>query len=212
MAQFKIGNRYSGSIEEITSFEPLDIEDIVIHTQFGLAEIKNDYLRIKSTYKPLHRLLYEHYHGIELDSKTHIHHSDGNKLNNHISNLMAVTPKEHRNLHKQLNKQPPMKYYQHIDKYFPRIVLDWNGNYVYLFKYSSITRRSPRIATIKHINLQSLKDIVYSKGLFWRTSANKLEYDNLFYHEKDVMRNHINSRENYQREKLNHDLYLCLDL
>lgn len=194
--------KYFNSIEEITSFEPLDIENIVIHTQFGLAHIKNDYLRIKSTYKPVHRLLYKHYHGIELDSKTHIHHSDGNKLNNHISNLIAVTPEKHRNLHKQLNKQPNTVYYQHIDKDFPRIILDWNGNYVYIYKYSSTAQRTTKIATIKDMDLQSLKDKVHYKGLIWQTSINELESDNLFYREKNVIRNPFNRKKFYQRKQL----------
>jgi hypothetical protein len=46
----------------------------------------------------LHRHIYEDVFG-EIASGMHIHHKDGNKLNNHPSNLECLTRKEHWNHH-----------------------------------------------------------------------------------------------------------------
>lgn len=52
---------------------------------------------------PNYRKIYEQHHGsIPVDEdgrKYHIHHVDGNRLNNDISNLLAVTAKDHLEIH-----------------------------------------------------------------------------------------------------------------
>lgn len=45
-----------------------------------------------------YRKIYEQYHGFIPDGH-HIHHKDGNKLNNSIENLICVSPEEHYNIH-----------------------------------------------------------------------------------------------------------------
>lgn len=47
----------------------------------------------------VHRLVYEHFSGERLIDGHHIHHKDGNYLNNHIDNLMQLTPSDHYKLH-----------------------------------------------------------------------------------------------------------------
>ena len=47
----------------------------------------------------LHRVLYEKYHGVELTKKDIIHHIDGDKENNNVSNLKLMTKSEHSKLH-----------------------------------------------------------------------------------------------------------------
>lgn len=46
-----------------------------------------------------HRLVVERAHGAYLDKSLHVHHIDGNKANNDLSNLKIVTRKEHMALH-----------------------------------------------------------------------------------------------------------------
>lgn len=49
----------------------------------------------------VHRLAYLIEHG-ELPPKGwHVHHKDGNKLNNHPSNLEALSPEEHHRIHQE---------------------------------------------------------------------------------------------------------------
>lgn len=46
-----------------------------------------------------HRLVMEKYLGRYLNSNEHIHHKDGNKQNNDITNLMLVDNSEHTHIH-----------------------------------------------------------------------------------------------------------------
>jgi hypothetical protein len=48
---------------------------------------------------PLHREKYEKNHGVELSRYEHIHHLDGNKLNNSQVNLVKLSNKEHKEAH-----------------------------------------------------------------------------------------------------------------
>lgn len=76
-----------------------------ITTKFGTAKVTcNGYWVIQTRKegnhgKFLHRLLYEDYHKCTLAPKVAIHHKDGNKTNNKISNLELMTVSEHRRLH-----------------------------------------------------------------------------------------------------------------
>ena len=78
-----------------------------LNTKFGIAKYDKSkgYYKISSSKegnnsKLLHRLIYEDYHKVTLLSTTDIHHIDGDKLNNDISNLKAMTHGDHRRLHK----------------------------------------------------------------------------------------------------------------
>ena len=52
----------------------------------------------------LHRFKYEKKYGTVLPC-FHLHHKDGNKQNNNISNLVMLTPKEHVAIHKTMRRQ-----------------------------------------------------------------------------------------------------------
>ena len=75
-------------------------------TKFGTAYLdKRGYYKISSSKegnrnKNLHRLIYEDCHKVTLLDGVHVHHKDGNKTNNDISNLEAVTIAEHNKIHK----------------------------------------------------------------------------------------------------------------
>lgn len=49
--------------------------------------------------KRLHRVLYEEAHGVQLPRTTHVHHIDGDPLNNDLSNLEAVDGRKHLSEH-----------------------------------------------------------------------------------------------------------------
>ena len=76
-----------------------------IKTKFGTARIdKKGYYYISSrkegnNSKFLHRLIFEDFYQIKLPKNIHIHHDDGNKLNNNIWNLIPMTKGEHTFVH-----------------------------------------------------------------------------------------------------------------
>src|SRR5690554_1665051 len=57
----------------------------------------------KSGYIFEHRLVMSQHLGRPLRSDEHVHHKDGNKLNNDISNLEIITLEEHSRLHALLD-------------------------------------------------------------------------------------------------------------
>ena len=66
---------------------------------FYLVKFKNGYNK-KGNAK-LHRLIMEEHLGRKLKSSEVVHHIDGNKLNNDISNLKVMTRGEHSKLHRK---------------------------------------------------------------------------------------------------------------
>ena len=62
---------------------------------------------INSRHSPIHnkrvqRLVAEAFHGEEAIKSKHVHHINNNPACNRADNLIAVTPKEHMQLHKQI--------------------------------------------------------------------------------------------------------------
>lgn len=76
-----------------------------VATKFGRAYVDSQgYLRISSIKEGnhnqfLHRLVFEDFYQIKLPTHIHIHHEDGNKLNNEIWNLIPMTNSEHSIMH-----------------------------------------------------------------------------------------------------------------
>ena len=87
------------------------MKDKQIETKFGRASLNRDgYYIIKRGDKQyrgklLHRLIFEDFYGITLDEKypngVHIHHIDEDRVNNEITNLIALSPSEHQRLHQK---------------------------------------------------------------------------------------------------------------
>lgn len=57
-----------------------------------------------------HRLIMEKYLGKKLKKNEVVHHIDGNKSNNNISNLQAMSNREHMYLHTKLNFEQGKEY------------------------------------------------------------------------------------------------------
>lgn len=55
----------------------------------------------------LHRLVMENHLGRILDPSEHVHHKDGDPLNNYIENLEVVTPQDHLDHHRRDHTHPP---------------------------------------------------------------------------------------------------------
>ena len=74
-----------------------------IKTKYGLASLWGDYyiLHDNGDRKKLHRVVYEDYHKCTLLPSTVVHHIDGNKKNNDISNLKIMSSSEHAKLHNE---------------------------------------------------------------------------------------------------------------
>ena len=76
----------------------------VLHTKFGNARISDrGYYRITSRNegnvgKYLHRLIFEDFYGW-IPEGYHVHHKNGNKLDNCIMNLQLIRKDEHHRLH-----------------------------------------------------------------------------------------------------------------
>ena len=76
-----------------------------LYTKYGTARINNEgYYQISNNSggnsgKYLHRLIFEDYHNCKLDKNDVIHHIDGDKLNNHPTNLTCMSRKAHGLFH-----------------------------------------------------------------------------------------------------------------
>lgn len=77
----------------------------VLHTKWGVAKRNNqNYYQISTrkegnNKKYLHRLIYEDFWGVKLPTEIHIHHKNGDKSDNCILNLEALSPAEHNSKH-----------------------------------------------------------------------------------------------------------------
>lgn len=96
-----------------------------LHTKWGTAKVNGGYYTITSGKegnhgKRLHRLIYESFYGIKLIPEVHIHHKDGNKLNNCICNLEAMVSSEHNSMHMVGKNNPNYKAYGDKNPFYGR--------------------------------------------------------------------------------------------
>ena len=108
-----------------------------IQTKFGTANINKStgYYRITSSkegnlFKSLHRLIYEEYYGA-IPKGYVIHHKDGNKTNNNITNLELLTHTQHASLHNKKENNASWKSYARIIKNGK----DKNGMQQYMLRF-----------------------------------------------------------------------------
>ena len=82
-----------------------------LRAQSGKYANKKGYLEITFGDKGrllLHQIVYAWFNG-EVPYGKEIHHKDGNHLNNHIDNLVALTKEEHRKEHRKMREEKAME-------------------------------------------------------------------------------------------------------
>lgn len=157
----------------------------LIETKFGKANINNKgYYDIVSEHegnfrKKLHRLIYEDYHKVTLLSTTDIHHIDGNKLNNNIENLEAISHGEHSRRH--MCEYNPMLGENHSEKSMIKMsarhstsgyfrvtkTIDPKMKQGFLWAYQYYDKNKKR-KRIRRKTIPELKKAVLEKGLLWK--------------------------------------------
>ena len=145
-------------------------------TKFGTAKLHHTgYYVIKTREKgnhnkALHRLIYEDFWGVKLPKEIHVHHKDGNKTNNCILNLEAMTMQEHVALHnsgeklsiksrKISNAKNTSGYYRVSKLIHPQCKQGFTWRYVY---YEDDKQKA-----ICSVSFEKLEQKVKSKGLEW---------------------------------------------
>ena len=157
---------------------------MTIPTRFGNVLInKNGYLKVCSEKEGnfnrlLHRLIYEDYYGIEIPSNCVIHHINGNKLDNRISNLQMMTKEEHGKLHNTGENNPSYNVKKPLNS---KIKLSKKRNSTGFFRVSKKKDKAYRkgytwqyrynekgeVKIIIANKLEVLKQKVIAEGLIW---------------------------------------------
>lgn len=173
--RFKDGNRKNYDISNLE----LKYRQESFETEFGKAVINhNGYIVITSmgTRNFLHRIIWEKHNG-EIPEGYQIHHIDGNKLNNDISNLQMLSAEEHTKLHmlkdnpnkgktRSLETKMKLSKQRNNTGYF-RVSKEYGKQYKKGFRYRYIYKEKGKRKEIKSVNLDRLKERVIEKGLPW---------------------------------------------
>lgn len=78
---------------------------IVTDREYVLVQDKDTDSPVAGSYRYEHRRVMEAAIGRRLKRSEHVHHKDGNKLNNNIDNLILLTANEHAQLHNRLRNR-----------------------------------------------------------------------------------------------------------
>ena len=161
----------------------------VLHTKFGNARISTHGYYVITTKKEgncrkfLHRLIYEDFWGVKLVPEVHIHHKDGNRRNNCILNLEAMSNSEHSKHHHtgenhyNYGKKESHEHKRNISKssntsgYFnvsKRTCKECKQGFTWTYRYHDENNNRK---TIVAVDIEELKRKVLDKGLIWE------EYD-----------------------------------
>lgn len=148
-----------------------------IDTKFGKAYYSNRhayFIRDKrfpeNNNKLLHRLIYEDYHKVTLLKTTHIHHLDGNPLNNDINNLQMLTASEHSKLHSKnrtLNSLVKQSKTRNTSGYF-RVCKLKDKRYPNSDMWRYLYREDNKQKAIVAKTIPELEQKVKAKGLPWQ--------------------------------------------
>ena len=150
-----------------------------IQTKYGTASINySGYYWVKDSKgnrRPLHRLIFEDFYNITLPDDIHIHHDDGNKLNNEIWNLIPLSSEEHARLHHK-NKFVSVETRKKISK---AQTGEKNNNYGGLSEEHSLSISKARTTT-GFFRLTTEKKKASKQGFIWRykyyDENNKIRY------------------------------------
>ena len=139
--------------------------------------------------KLFHRLVYENFWGVELPSEIIIHHKDGNRRNNCILNLEAMTRAEHNTIHKKgvpfsethKKKISDSKKGTHISN-DTKLKISKYDNTTGIFRVSKVKNdgytqgfawlyqyfdENHKRRAISRVSLEELKKVVLERGLIW---------------------------------------------
>ena len=173
---FKDGNKKNFDISNLE----LKYRRKSFETEFGLAIVNhNGYIQVVSgeyRNKFIHRLIWEKHNG-KIPNRYQIHHIDGNKLNNNISNLQLITPEEHTRHHmrennpnkgitRSLENKLNMSIHKNKTGFF-RVSKEYSKRYKNGFRYRYIYLENGKRKEIKSVNIDTLKEKVLAKGLEW---------------------------------------------
>ena len=156
-----------------------------IQSIFGKCKIQKDgYFHIISRKegnmgKLLHRLIYERFYDVKLPKEIHVHHIDGNKTNNCICNLEALTKSEHHKIHmigennpsygKRVSEKTRMKLSKaHNTSGYYRVHKSKDKcckqGFIWTYQYYGENGKTKKI---RSVNIDTLEEKVKSKGLPW---------------------------------------------
>ena len=154
----------------------------MMHTKFGNTKISDDgYYRITSRkegnfQKYLHRLIFEEFYGWIPDGY-HVHHKDGNKLNNCIMNLQLIKKDEHHRLHQtgetnsNYGKTPSLetmiKMSKHNSTGYFRVSKEVSDTFKNGCRYKYCYHEDGKHKSISCVDLETLEKKVKARGLKW---------------------------------------------
>ena len=166
----------------------------VLHTKWGNAKLNSWGYYIITTAKEgfggklLHRLIYQDFWGVNLPPEIHVHHKDGNKTNNCILNLEAISGDLHSSIHnkgklnsmygkikeknpsynktRSLDSRLKMSKYKNSTGYF-RVhkKKEPSVNQGFIWKYSFYKNR--KTYQVTSVSFEKLKEKVLARGWEW---------------------------------------------
>jgi hypothetical protein len=149
-----------------------------IKTKFGNATIcKDGYYHITSRKegnngKKLSRLVFEDFYKIKLPTNIHIHHVDGNKVNDKIWNLIPLSPGEHTS-HHSVDRDYSDDFKRKISKTknttgFFRVMKVNTTDTAMGYKWMYRSQDNNQQTVITSVSLLDLKEKVIAEGLEWK--------------------------------------------
>lgn len=133
----------------------------------GYRSVKLTFDNSKQRRFYVHRLVAEHYIiNPDPDKKIFVNHIDGNKLNNNVSNLEFVTPREN-NLHYYQKIQKTKKERKQGIKTIPIIQYDLNNNEIARYKSMSEAHKKTGISVVQ-ISRCVHGETKQSNGFIWK--------------------------------------------
>ena len=144
-----------------------------LNTIYGIATLDKGYYRIRTSNngyegKFLHRIIFEKYYNVKILPNVHIHHIDGDKTNNCILNLEAITKSKHHKLHstnaeyslekrinigKSSNKSGYFRVHKHKDNHCKQ-------GFRYIYEWRVNNKRK----TLSAVDIETLEKKVKEKG------------------------------------------------